>query len=243
MISQNYKIDEISHPYKIWVIDNFLDEINLSRIKNSWLQIEDNKWHHGYKDLNGKENKLESGMKAISDINKMPLYLQKTLKYFHSDDFIEIISNILKIDNLLPDETMRWSGLRIMEPGSFQLIHSDARKHPNNNLTKELTCLFYLNEEYKKDSHEGCLEIWNDTMTERVHEIEPIDNRMVIFVNSEESFHGVPMVLKERKAITFSIMSLNDRSTRSKALFVPRPNDSNEILQLGKERSEIKDKT
>ena len=137
---------------------------------------------------------------------------------------------------------MRWSGLRVMEPNSYQLIHSDARQHPNNILTKELTCLFYLNENYEKESHEGCLEIWDDTMTKRTHEIEPLDNRLVIFVNSETSYHGVPKVLKDRKAITFSIMSKNKSSSRNKALFVARPTDSDEISNLGKERSEIKDK-
>jgi len=64
---------------------------------------------------------------------------------------------------------------------------------------------------------------------------------MVIFVNSETSYHGVPKVLKERKAITFSVMSKNNSSTRNKALFVPRPEDSDDVKLLGVERAKITD--
>jgi hypothetical protein len=241
-INKNFKLEKINNPYDIWVIDNFLTEKILQRIKLSWSQIDESKWHTGYDVVNGKENLLEKGMKAISEISKMPLYLQDILKYFHSDNFTEEISTIIGVNNLISDETMRWSGLRIMEPNSYQLIHSDARKHPNNILTKELTCLYYLNENYKRTNSEGCLEIWDDTMTIKTHELEPIDNRLIIFVNSETSYHGVPKVLKERKAITFSIMSTNSSSERSKALFVARPEDSKEIDSLGIERSKIDDK-
>jgi Rps23 Pro-64 3,4-dihydroxylase Tpa1-like proline 4-hydroxylase len=242
MINSELKIEIIEVPYKIWIIDNFLDENVINRIKQSWTQIQEDKWHSGYDVINGKKNILEHGMKAISKIELMPFYLQDILKYFHGDEFTNEISKITGIIDLLPDETMRWSGLRTMLPNSFQLIHSDARKHPNNLLTKELTCLLYLNDDYSKDTHEGCLEIWNDNMTIKTHDIEPINNRMVIFVNSETSFHGVPKVLKERKAITFSIMSKNTSSIRNKALFVSRPEDSEEVKQIGVERAVIFDK-
>jgi Rps23 Pro-64 3,4-dihydroxylase Tpa1-like proline 4-hydroxylase len=241
-INKNFKINKINNPYEIWVIDDFLSEETQQRIKLSWIQIDDSKWHRGYDIVDGKENLLEKGMRAISDISKMPLFLQEILKFFHSDEFTRKLSEITNIENLISDETMRWSGLRVMEPNSYQLIHSDDRKHPYNVLTKELTCLYYLNENYKKNESEGCLEIWDDSMTIKTHEIEPINNRLVIFVNSETSYHGVPKVLKERKAITFSVMSTNSSSERSKALFVARPEDSNEIYELGIKRSKINDK-
>lgn len=242
MINKDLKIKIIDFPYKIWVIDNFLENSIIDRIKQSWIQVPEINWHSGYGDVNGKKNILEQGMKAISKIELMPLYLQEVLKYFHGDEFTNEISRITGIENLIPDETMRWSGLRVMLPNSYQLIHSDARKHPNNPLTKELTCLLYINDNYSKDTHEGCLEIWDDTMSNKTHDIEPINNRMVIFVNSETSFHGVPKVLKDRKAITFSIMSRNKSSIRNKALFVARPEDSDDVKQIGIERAKITDK-
>jgi hypothetical protein len=242
MINLELKIESIESPYKIWVIDNFLEKNVIDKIHQSWVQIPEDSWHSGYSEINGQKNILEQGMRAISKIELMPLYLQGILKYFHGGEFTDQISKITGIEGLIPDKTMRWSGLRTMLPNSFQLIHSDARKHPSNSLTKELTCLLYLNDNYLKEIHEGCLEIWDDSMENRTHEIEPLDNRMVIFVNSETSYHGVPIVLKERRAITFSVMSEGNSSGRNKALFVSRPFDSKEVSKIGEERSKVDDK-
>ena len=74
-----------------------------------------------------------------------------------------------------------------------------------------------------------------------VLEIEPIDNRLVLFRNSDKSYHGVPAVKKERKAITWSISSeLSTTSERKKALFVARPFDDPEVAKIGLERSLVK---
>ena len=238
----DFSVNMLEIPYKIWVIDDIFRPEVVDKINDSWSMIDESNWHRGYSEINGKKNPLESGMKAISKTELMPEYLKLIVEYFHSEKFTEFISEVTGIKDLIPDRSMRWSGLRTMEEGSYQLIHSDARKHPQNYLTKELTCLFYLNDGYVKENHEGCLEIWDDQMSKRMHEIEPINNRMVVFVNSETSYHGVPTVLKERKAITFSVMSGNLSSERNKALFVARPEDPDSIRIVGEERSKIKDK-
>ena len=100
----------------------------------------------------------------------MPESISKVIKYFHSDEFTKEISKVTGVDELVTDESRKWSGMRVMLSDSYQLIHSDARSHPDRDgLRKELTCLMYFNEDYNKESDEGCLEIWNDDMTERVH--------------------------------------------------------------------------
>jgi hypothetical protein len=99
----------------------------------------------------------------------------------------------------------------------------------------------YLNEKYNKQKDEGCLEIWNDDMTIRTHEIEPSANRLVVFLNSDTSYHGVPVVKFERKFITFSILKKGNVTERSKALFVARPTDSDEIKVEGIKRSQVGD--
>ena len=73
------------------------------------------------------------------------------------------------------------------------------------------------------------------------HKIEPISNRLVVFLNSDTSFHGVPVVKSERKAITFSILKDGEVTKRSKALFVARPNDPEEVKSEGIKRSQIND--
>ena len=241
IINNDLKTLKIDNPYDIWVIDNFLKKDIIENIIKYWPSDTDPSWHFGHTMIEGKTNILEQGTIAISKVDKMPLYIGELTKYFHSKEFTYKIQNILNLKGLIPDTAMRWSGMRIMKPNSFQLIHSDARKSTETGLRKELTCLLYLNENYNKEKDEGCLEIWNDEMNMCTHEIEPKLNRLVVFINSDTSYHGVPLVKSTRKFITFSILKEGAVTERTKALFVARPTDPIEVKIQGIERSQIKD--
>ena len=235
------KIKYIEKPYPVWIIDNFLNEETLYKIENEWPSLDSPLWHKGHEYINNKKNILEQGMRAISNINDIPPHTAEILRYIHSEEFTQKISNITGFNDLIADKSMRWSGLRTMVPGSFQAIHSDARKNPETGYRKELTCLIYLNKEWdKKDK--GEFEIWDNDMTQCLHSIEPINNRLVIFLNTDKSYHGVPEVNFERKAILWSILKDAEAEDRNKALFVSRPTDPKELGLLGKERAYIKDK-
>ncbi len=240
MINKSYRIKTINKPYKIWLIDDFLEKNIVDDINLNWTPQDSGLWGFGYNEVGGKKNILEHGMRWLNDYTLMPKLISTVIKNFHSEEFIKEISKITNIDNLIADESRNWSGMRVMLPDSYQLIHSDARSHPDKSgLRKELTCLLYLNEFYNRERDEGCLEIWNDDMTERIHEIEPINNRFIVFQNSDTSYHGVPSVKFERKSITFSILSKDNTSGRTKALFVPRDGDSEEVREMAKKRLEV----
>jgi len=241
-INQNYNTTTIKYPYPIWVIDNFLQSTVVDQILYEWPNDNHPLWHHGHDSINGKPNILEQKMLGISKKEDMPPYIKLIMEYFHSSEFCRILESITNIRGLVADSSWRWSGLRTMLPESFQLIHSDARHNPETGYRKELTCLLYLNPNYNKTKDEGCLEIWTDDMTTKTHEIEPILNRMTIFLNSDTAYHGVPLVKSSRKALTFSVLKQGEVGERSKALFVKRPQDSSEIGEVGLERSQIKDK-
>lgn len=235
-------IEYIDKPYPIWIIDNFLKQDAINNMLNEWPDMSDKRWHHGHDNVNGKPNLLEQKMLGISKREDFPENTKKIMDYFHSDEFCEYLQTITHISGLVPDLSYRWSGMRTMLPNSYQLIHSDARLNPETGFRKELTCLLYLNPNYNKDTDEGCLEIWSDDMQTRTHEIEPILNRMTIFLNSDTAYHGVPTVKSNRRALTFSVLKNGDVGKRSKALFVKRPIDSEEIGALGAERAKIGDK-
>ena len=239
MINKDFKIKYIDEPYPIWVIDNFLKDGVVDNINKNWVSQNTGLWGSGYNEVGGKENILESGMRWLNDYDLMPTEISDIIKYFHSDECTKKIGKITNIDNLITDESRNWSGMRTMLPDSHQLIHSDARTHPVNGLRKELTCLLYLNEDYNRERDEGCLEIWNDDMTKRTHEIEPINNRFIIFLNSNTANHGVPLVKSERRAIIFSILKDGNSDGRTKALFIPREEDSDEVKDVAKKRLEV----
>ncbi len=239
IINDNYDLLEMKQPYPIWIIDNFLDEEVLKTIHELWPGLDDQNWHGGHEMIDGEKNILEQGMISY-DINDTKGYLNEFLTYIHSQDFTDKISQMTGIDNLVGDESMRWSGIRTMVTGGFQAVHSDARLNPESGLRKELTCLIYFNEDWKQEDS-GFFEVWNDDMTECTNSISPISNRMVIFLNSDTSYHGVPEVLSERKSITWSILKSGEVGERSKALFVSRPQDDKRVGELGKKRALVKD--
>ena len=240
-LNENAKGKSYSYPYGLWIIDNFLNKKTLELIHNNWPANEDDVWITTRKKINGKENILEQGMLAISTLEDIPPEIKKVFVLLKGAQFVENIKDITGIRSLTTDPTMNWSGLRVMLPDSKQMIHSDARIHPVNKSRKEVTCLLYLNKNYQRDKDEGCLEIWDDDMKECIHQIEPLENRLVLFLNNEKSYHGVPLVKSERKSITWSVNSVESSSSnRSKALFVTRPGDDPNIEKLGLERSLIK---
>ena len=237
------EVKSFDNPYPIWIVDNLLPIDLVNTLKSDWPDIKSDLWHGGFQDINGKKNILEQGMIAISDLEKMPDTIAKTITSFHTPEFVKHIEEITGIEGLLVDESLRWSGIRTMLPNAFQLIHSDARKHPENGLRKELTLLFYINkEDYNKETDAGCLEIWDDEMQNKVLDVEPLNNRLLIFLNSDTSYHGVPVVKSQRNTITFSLLKEGNSFDRNKALFVARPEDSEEVSKLGKERGFLKDK-
>lgn len=239
MIDNNFKLKYISAPYGVWIIDDFLDQKANEGIIKEWPSYDSGRWHGGYKKVGEEDNILETGMLAIDNNKDMPGHILSVLDYFHSDSFKDLIEDITEQTDLIIDETRRWAGLRAMLKNSKQMIHSDADIHPESNLKKKLTLLYYLNEGYNRERDEGCLEVWNDNMSEKVHEIEPLNNRFVIFEDSSTSYHGVPLVKSERKSITLALLKEEETTKRSKALFVSRPGDSPEISRLGILRSKI----
>ena len=241
ILNTNSHIYKITYPYSIWVIDDFLNEEIIERVSRDWPDSENKAWHAGHPSINGNPNVLEQGMRGISKLELMPDQISEIAKNLHSEEFTDQLGNLLGIEGLIPDKAMRWSGMRTMLPYSFQLIHSDARLSPESGLRKELTVLIYTQPLFNEKYHTGHLEIWDDDMKKCIHRISPKYNRSIIFLNSDTSYHGVPEVNFERRAFTFSILKSAKANKRSKAFFVARPIDSEEVRIEGLKRSIIKD--
>ena len=186
-------------------------------------------------------------MSGISKLDELPgdwFAVFLTLQSGYMCDWLRKITNILDITIDDYNSIGQWAGLRTMDKGSYQLIHSDARLHPHLRKEKKLTMVGYMNKTWKS-TDEGCLEIWDNDMKKCVDKIEPLFNRVVLFENTKTSHHGVPKVNSYRKSFLASWLRdpVGFDETRTKALFKKRPNEENSKLidKIAESRSKLND--
>ena len=242
IFNKDFQLKCYEKTYGVWILDNIFEEGFCETSLTNWPSQSDKRWNKGYANVGDSSNKLEGNMLAMSGKGNIPECFAKVLENLSSKESISFYEKVTSIKGLLADDYGRWSGLRQTLPNGYQLIHSDARKHLDSGLRRELTIIVYFSKNYDRKRDEGCLEIWNEDMTKKTHSIEPLNNRMVILFNSDKSYHGVPVTKFNRKMMTFSLMKRSKATDRFKALFVARPEDDDEIRQLGMERAHMKDR-
>ena len=236
-----------SKPYRYLVIDDFFNPEICDEFSKSYPTLDDNKWYKFRDTFHGEDNVFEKGMMGISNKEQLPSTCLNIINELNSDSFLNVLKSITGLKGLLKDthnDIGQWAGIRAMVPGAYQSIHSDARKHPHLGIEKRITLVGYLNKEWtEKDS--GYTEVWNNDMTKCVDKVAPKYNRVLIFENTEKSYHGVPEVKNYRKTFLTSYLlnTENFNETRPKARFVKRPNEKNVELwdKLSKIRENLND--
>ena len=234
-------------PYRYVVIDNFFNTEICNKFEKSYPKQNDKRWYRFRDTIHGEDNVFEKGMMGISEIDKLPPLCLNIINELNSEEFLNILRSLTGLEKLQKDpynNIGQWAGIRAMLPGGYQSIHSDARKHPHLGIEKRITLVGYLNKNWK-ESDGGYTEIWNDDMTKCIDKVAPLFNSVLIFENTEKSYHGVPEVNNYRK--TFLTSYLLDykhfNETRPKARFMKRPNEKNTELwdKLSKLRENLKD--
>jgi len=241
------EFNDDNKPYRYVVIDDFFKKEIANELFNNYPANDSKEWYKFRDKIGNLKNVLEQGMYGISDSKHIPKFWNKTISNLNSFEFCKVLERITGVLDVLPDtynKIGQWTGLRVMKEGSYQLIHSDARLHPHLEKEKKLTIVGYLNKDWK-ESDSGYLEIWNNEMTECIEKIEPLFNRVVLFENTETSYHGVPEVNGYRNSFLLSYLKDTDdfQETRPKALFVKRPYEKDEKLidKIAKARANLTD--
>ena len=134
---------------------------------------------------------------AMNDQDKMPENLVSLFRYVHSDKFIDAVSEITGIGDLLVDEKRWGGGLHKTKKGGYLSIHKDFNILPTtyNDDKQMLRCvnlIGYLNSSWKPGDG-GELEFWTEDGVKEV--IEPKFNRWVLF-DTRNNFHGHPYPYK-----------------------------------------------
>ncbi len=218
-------------PFPHWYKDNILDETYAKLVQQEILNIPLSMFDR-------YENPFEQKY-TLRDKNAYPYFTQKLIDYLISDQFVCILSDLVGCQ-LFVDTTKNFYGIHMYKPGDKLDIHVDAGLHPTLNIRKQLTLGIYLSSDWKKEY--GCaLEIWdgedasqpNPKLKECITQIHPMFNRLVLFTNTDNSWHGNPNPVAydnpdaRRIFITLSYLSNSDEynNKKKKAYFVARPND------------------
>lgn len=183
-LENNKHIYQTNKPYPHIAIDNFLVSSAAKNAMELFPKVKDAGWIH-YVHVNEKKH-------GLNKMNLLPEYIQQVIKELNSKEFIEKLSHLTGIENLIADDMLEGGGLHQTNRGGFLNMHADFTVHPHKpHWRRRVNLLIYLNEQWLEE-YRGELELWERDMSKCVVKILPVFNRCVIFNTDEDSFHGVP---------------------------------------------------
>jgi Rps23 Pro-64 3,4-dihydroxylase Tpa1-like proline 4-hydroxylase len=179
---------KLAKPFGYIVIDDFLEDDFVSALLREYPPA-DPAW----------TNITYSHQKKKFTLTKdFPPSIGEFFAMTSSSEFLDLMSRITGIDSLLPDPELVGGGCHQTVNGGFLDVHIDFNFHPVTHHHRRLNAILYLNKDWR-DEYAGFLELWDMQRKERMANIAPIFNRLVIFETNEISYHGhpVPLALPE----------------------------------------------
>jgi Rps23 Pro-64 3,4-dihydroxylase Tpa1-like proline 4-hydroxylase len=136
----------------------------------------------------------------VSDASKYATPVAELNDLLASEKFLNDLSYITNIPNLLADERLVGGGMHITGPGGRLDVHVDFNFIEDRALHRRLNLLFYLNSPWE-ESWGGQFQLWDKNVKHCEATFAPIFNRCVIFETSEISYHGVVPVAPDAPAL------------------------------------------
>lgn len=117
--------------------------------------------------------------------------LKALLDFANAPAFLDFLEDVTQIPALIADTAYEGGGLHQTLPGGHLSMHVDYNLHPTHRWDRRLNAIFYLNPGWN-DAWGGHLELWDPGVTQAVHRIAPVANRLVVFETHQTSWHGHP---------------------------------------------------
>jgi Rps23 Pro-64 3,4-dihydroxylase Tpa1-like proline 4-hydroxylase len=137
------------------------------------------------------------GRKAVIEkVSSISPFYASFSAYINSKPFLQIMSELTGIPDLLADETLFGGGTHENLDGQYLDAHIDFNIDERRMLHRRLNLLVYLNKEWE-ESWGGSIELHSNPRIPETDEIKafvPLFNRAVIFETSEYSWHGFPVI-------------------------------------------------
>lgn len=188
-----------ARPFPHVVFDNFFDPALLDLVLSEFPKPGEIKWQRFDK---AQEIKLASASEtSFGPTTRLLLY------HLNSITFLDFLSSVTGIANLIPDPCFDGGGLHQIERGGKLAVHADFNNHPRYGLNRRLNALLYLNKDWREE-YGGHLELWNRDMTRREAKILPVFNRFMVFGTTDFTYHGHPDPLQCPEGMTRKSLAL-----------------------------------
>lgn len=188
-----------ARPFAHVVLDDFFDPELLDRVLAEFPRPGAIDWQRFD---NAQEIKLASAAEStFGPVTRLLLY------HLNSITFLEFLSKVTGIANLISDPCFDGGGLHQIVRGGKLAVHADFNKHPRYGLDRRLNVLVYLNRGWREE-YGGALELWDREMTRAEAKIFPLFNRLVIFGTTDFTYHGHPEALQCPPELTRKSLAL-----------------------------------
>jgi Rps23 Pro-64 3,4-dihydroxylase Tpa1-like proline 4-hydroxylase len=186
-------------PYPHIVLDDFFDPNLVDQVLAEFPQPGAIRWQQFD---NQHEIKLASAAESsFGPITRLFLY------HLNSITFLEFLSTVTGIPNLISDPKFDGGGLHQIVRGGKLGIHADFNRHRAYNLDRRLNLLLYLNKDWREE-YGGHLQLWNREMTRCEAKVLPMFNRVMIFGTTDFTYHGHPDPLQCPEGMTRKSLAL-----------------------------------
>ena len=188
-----------AQPFPHVVFDDFFDPSLLDDVLAEFPRPGAIKWQRFD---NQQEIKLASAIESnFGAVTRLLLY------HLNSFTFLDFLSRVTGIANLISDPCFDGGGLHQIVRGGKLAVHADFNKHPRYGLDRRLNVLVYLNRGWREE-YGGALELWDRHMTRSEAKIFPLFNRLVIFGTTDFTYHGHPEPLQCPPELTRKSLAL-----------------------------------
>jgi len=187
---------EFAHakPFPYIKIDDFLIPEAAREIADSYPAFDTALAHGRTFDSVNERKKVQ-----ITNAALFPAPVAKLNDLLASQPFLDDLSFITGMPNVLADDQLIGGGIHITGPGGRLDVHVDFNYIKERALHRRLNLLLYLNPAWQ-EGWGGQFQLWDKEVKHCEATFAPIFNRCVIFETSEISYHGVVPISPDAKA-------------------------------------------
>lgn len=213
-----------SQPFPHLHLREFLDSSLAAELSAEFPGLKTDAWTR-YKHQN--ENKL-----GLTRRSMFPQMIGRVVDELNSYPFVQWLSKVTGIPDLLADQTLEGGGLHQSGPGGFLNIHTDfSMHHYHKHWRRRVNLIIYLNQDWREEWG-GAIELWDPEVRRCMVKVPPLLNDALIFETTDHSYHGFPEPLRcpegtSRKSVALYYYTLDEKAdaTGHSTNYRARPQD------------------